>query len=266
MNARRRQSYARRTILLFFLVAPFFAFIAFRRSPLLALGVLFLSHVFVLIPTLVANCQWWGVVVTSFETPRREIWLTIDDGPDPIHTSRMIELLRRFDAKATFFVIGQRFAKFALEGEAIRIAGHEIANHTFSHPSGSFWCFPPSRVAAEIDKCPVRSRFFRAPAGLKNFFVHPALERRNMLLVGWTVRGLDTVSDDPPAVAARILRAVKPGAIVLLHEGHRTARDPEFHLRCLELTLSGLTNEGYRCVLPAREQLRPRDACCLPVL
>src|SRR5438128_12112161 len=128
MNAKPRQSFARRAILLFLLLAPFFALTTFGTSPLLALGVLFLSHVFALIPTLLANCQWWGVVVTSFETPRREIWLTIDDGPNPIHTPRMIELLGRFDAKATFFVIGQRFVKFALEGEAIRAAGHDIAN------------------------------------------------------------------------------------------------------------------------------------------
>jgi peptidoglycan/xylan/chitin deacetylase (PgdA/CDA1 family) len=248
----------RRAILGFAIVAPFFLVLYFKTNPLLALGALFLSHVLILVPTLVANCQWWGVVVTSFETSRREIWLTIDDGPDPIHTPRMIELLQRFDGKATFFVIGKRLAKFATEGEALRAAGHEIANHTFSHPSGSFWSFPPSRIAAEIDQCPVPSRLFRSPAGLKNFFVHPALARRNMLLIGWTVRGLDTVSDDPAAVAARILRTVRPGAIVLLHEGHRTERDPEFHPRCLELTLSMLAQEGYRCVLPAPEQLRPR--------
>jgi uncharacterized NAD-dependent epimerase/dehydratase family protein len=71
------------------------------------------------------------------------------------------------------------------------------------------------------------------------------------------VLGLDTISHDPSAVAARILRGVKPGAIVLLHEGHRTERYPEFHLRCLELTLRALAKEGYRCVIPRDEQLRP---------
>jgi peptidoglycan-N-acetylglucosamine deacetylase len=258
MKPELRERQMRRVILGFAIVAPFFLVLYFKTNPLLGLGVFFLSHVLILIPTLAANCQWWGVVVTSFGTSQREIWLTIDDGPDPIHTPRMIELLERFDAKATFFVIGQRFVKFAAEGEAIRAAGHQIANHTFSHPSGSFWCLPPSRIAAEMDKCPVQSPFLRTPAGLKNFLVHPALDRRNMLLVGWTVRGLDTVSDDPAAVAARIVRGVKPGAIVLLHEGHRTEREPEFHPRCLELTLSALAKEGYRCVLPRPEQLRPR--------
>ncbi len=63
---------------------------------------------------------------------------------------------------------------------------------------------------------------------MKNFFVHPALERRQLELVGWSVRGLDTISKNADAVAARILRGVRPGAIVLLHEGHRTEDDPDF--------------------------------------
>src|SRR5215831_9479271 len=88
----------------------FMGTIAFH--PWIALGVLFLSHLLLLYPTLVANCQWWGPVVTHFETPRREIWLTIDDGPNPAHTPRMLALLQEFDARATFFLIGERAAKF----------------------------------------------------------------------------------------------------------------------------------------------------------
>lgn len=254
-SARR---FARRAILTFAVGAPFFFILYFRTNLLLALGILLLSHLLILIPTLVANCQWWGAVVTSFETRRREIWLTIDDGPDPIHTPRMLEILERLEAKATFFVIGKGAAQFPVEMEAIRAAGHEIANHTFSHPSGTFWAFPPARIAAEIDQCGFAARYFRAPAGLKNFLLHPVLARRNMLLIGWTARGLDTVSNDPAGVAARVLRTIKPGAIVVLHEGHRTGSDPAFHPRCLELTLRALASENYRCVLPAPEQLRPR--------
>jgi peptidoglycan/xylan/chitin deacetylase (PgdA/CDA1 family) len=240
----------RRLILGFALVAALFFFAVVAFHPLLALGVLFVSHMLVLFPTLVANCQWWGPVVTHFETPRREVWLTIDDGPDPIHTPRLLEILQRFEAKATFFVIGQRAAKFPAEMEAIRTAGHEVANHTATHPQGTFWCLPPGRIAREIDGCGIATRHFRAPAGMKNFFVHPALRRRQMELVGWTVRGLDTVSKDADAVAARILRGARPGAIILLHEGRRTAADPDFHPRCLERTLLALTSANYRCVLP----------------
>jgi|SRR4051794_5313221 peptidoglycan/xylan/chitin deacetylase (PgdA/CDA1 family) len=240
------------------LAALFFvAMVAFH--PWIALGVLFLSHLLVLAPTLVANCQWWGPVLTHFETTRAEVWLTIDDGPDPIHTPRTLEILQRFEARATFFVIGERARKFPVEMQSIRAAGHEIANHTASHPGGTFWCAAPSRIAREIDQAGVTSRYFRAPAGLKNFFVHPALARRGMVLVGWTVRGLDTVSRDIEAVVARILRKLKPGAIILLHEGRRTETDPDFHPACLERTLAALTKANYCCVLPKQEQLRSRS-------
>jgi peptidoglycan/xylan/chitin deacetylase (PgdA/CDA1 family) len=249
---------SRRLILRFALGAALFFFALVAFHPFLALGVLFLSHLLILFPTLVANCQWWGPVVTHFETTKREVWLTIDDGPDPIHTPRMLAILARFEARATFFVIGSRAAKFPRELEAIRAAGHGIANHTATHPSGTFWCLPPGRLAAEIDRCNIATRFFRAPAGMKNFFVHPGLRRRDLQLVGWTVRGLDTVSKDADAVAARIMRKVKPGAILLLHEGHRTETKPEFHPDCLERTLAALTKANYRCVLPRPEQLRSR--------
>ena len=249
---------SRRLILGFAIFAALFFFVAVWFHPLLALGVLFFSHMLILFPTLVANCQWWGPVVTHFETTEREVWLTIDDGPDPIHTPRMLEILKRFNAAATFFVIGERAARFPAALEAIRRAGHQVANHTFSHPSGIFWCLPPARIASEIDRCAISTAYFRSPAGMKNFFVHPALERRQLRLIGWTARGLDTISRDPAAVAARIMRRMKPGAILLLHEGHRTVSDSDFHPRCLEQTLAALTKANYRCVLPRPAQLRPR--------
>lgn len=242
----------------FALFAAVFFFGTVWLHPLLALAVLFLSHMLLLYPTLIANCQWWGPVVRRFATSEREVWLTIDDGPDPVHTPRMLDLLARYEAQATFFLIGEKAEKFPREVERIRAAGHGIGNHTFTHPSGGFWAMGPARIAAQLDRGPVRSRFFRAPAGLKNGFLHPLLARRGMQLIGWTVRGLDTVSSDPAGVADRIQRGLRPGAIILLHEGHRQESDPEFHPRCLELTLACLTSKGYRCVLPRPEQLLPR--------
>jgi peptidoglycan/xylan/chitin deacetylase (PgdA/CDA1 family) len=104
------------------------------------------------------------------------------------------------------------------------------------------------------------ARFFRAPAGLKNVFLHSELERRGLALIGWTVRGLDTVQRDPTKVADRIVRDLKPGAIVLLHEGQRAEKNPQFNPQCLELTLNRLAEKGYRCVIPRPEQLGPHAA------
>src|SRR5688572_6429727 len=252
----------------FAFVAPAAGFYLASTSLLLALAPILLSHVLLLYATLVPNCQWWGPVIRSFRTTQPEVWLTIDDGPSPAHTVKILDLLERFNARATFFVIGRRAEEYPHLITEILSRGHEIANHTYTHPSGTFWAAGPARIAAEIDlgaewlrSAPDRpARLFRAPAGLKNLFVHPELERRGLVLVGWTVRGLDTVLGNPDRVAARILRETKPGAIILLHEAHRIEKNPEFNPRCLELTLNGLAERGYRCVIPAPEQLRTSDA------
>jgi peptidoglycan/xylan/chitin deacetylase (PgdA/CDA1 family) len=255
--------WARRGLLGFAILAPCLAFYLARTNLIIALAPIFLSHLLLLYATLMPNCQWWGPVIRSFQTTQPEVWLTIDDGPSPVHTAAMLDLLDRFQARATFFVIGTRAENYPHLLTEILSRGHEIANHTYTHPSGIFWAAGPIRVAAEIDLCaemlragPDRpARCFRAPAGLKNLFVHPELDRRRLALIGWTVRGLDTVLRNPALVAARIVRETKPGAIILLHESHRAAKTPEFNPRCLELTLSGLADLGYRCVIPRTEQL-----------
>lgn len=260
--------WTRRALLGFAFAAPFLAVAIYlsQTNLLLALAPLFLSHLLLLYPTLVPHCQWWGPVVRSFSTTQPEVWITIDDGPSPAHTPKTLALLERFNARATFFVVGTRAEEYPHLMTEILSRGHQVANHTYTHPSGMFWAAGPARIAAEIDLCaellrsaPDRpARLFRTPAGLKNLFVHPELMRRGLALIGWTVRGLDTVQREPVLVAERILREVKAGAIILLHEGHRIAKDPEFGPRCLELTLSGLAERGYQCVIPQLEQLRCR--------
>jgi peptidoglycan/xylan/chitin deacetylase (PgdA/CDA1 family) len=257
----------RRALLGFAFAAPLIALYLSRTNLVLALAPLFLSHVLLLYATLMPSCQWWGPVIRSFQTAQSEVWITIDDGPSPAHTTKMLDLLERFDARATFFVIGRRAEEYPHLITEILGRGHDIANHTYTHPSGMFWAASPMKIAAEIDlsaewlrSAPDRpARLFRAPAGMKNLFVHPELARRALTLIGWTVRGFDTVQREPVLVAEKILRKTKAGAIILLHEGHRIAKDPEFGPRCLELTLSGLAERGYRCVIPQPEQLRTRD-------
>lgn len=230
----------------------------------LALLPLFTSHLLLVYATLVPGCQWWGPVFTRFETTEREVWITIDDGPSPEHTSAMLDLLARFEARATFFVVGERAERHPHLITEILTRGHSLGNHTWSHPTRSFWCAAPARLGRELilgaeTLRTTRERpadFFRAPVGMRNMFLHPLLARRGLGLIGWTVRGLDTVKRDATQVAERIEKGTRPGAIIVLHEGHQIARDPEFGPRCLELTLERLAARGYRCVIPRPEQLR----------
>ena len=263
-----RMRWMRRALLAFVFVAPFLGIGLIRLNLAAALAPIFLSHLLLLYATLVPNSQWLGPVFRSFETSEREIWLTIDDGPSPFHTMQVLDLLDRFQARATFFVIGKHAEQYPHLVTEILARGHEIANHTYSHPSGSFWSSGPRRIATEIDRCAELLRagperpalFFRAPAGLKNFFIHLELDRRHLALVGWTLRGLDTVRRDPAKIAHRIVRKIQPGAIVLLHEGQRTATNPQFSPACFEMSLTALTEKGYRCVIPQLERLRTSAA------
>ena len=257
-------SWIRPAILVFAVLSPIWTIFWLRNDWVVALIPLFASHMLLLYPTLVSQSQWWGPVIRAFETPRREVWITIDDGPTPAHTRKILEALERHCARATFFVVGSCAKNAPHLVEEILRRGHAVANHTFTHPSRSLWCAGPGRITNEIDRCGEAisgdanrsDLLFRAPAGLKNPFVHPALARRGMLLVGWTVRGLDTWRRDPFAIAAKINRKARPGAIILLHEGHHLEKSPDLNPRCLELTLQGLAQNGYQFVIPHVEQLR----------
>jgi peptidoglycan/xylan/chitin deacetylase (PgdA/CDA1 family) len=198
---------------------------------------------------------------THFATDRREVWLTIDDGPDPDGTPRLLDLLDRHGAKATFFVIGERAARHpGLIREIVR-RGHEVAHHTHTHPRFTFWCAGPARLAAELDRglvalrtAGVQPRWFRPPVGIKPFLLAPALAARDLHSVGWTIRSGDCQAASAEAVAAAVAPRLRPGAIVLLHEGPgvpaavRTAG--------LARVLAACGAHGYAGVIPRAEQLR----------
>lgn len=244
-------------IVAFAVIAPIALILLWPYSPLAAIGVLALSHALVLYPTLRPNVQWLGPVITRFATDRKEVWLTIDDGPTD-DTNALLDLFDRHQAKATFFVKGVLVEQRPELVRAMVERGHSVANHSHTHPSGSFWCLLPGRIATEMDDCDrvlraVASdlpRWFRAPVGHKNPFVHPALRRRGMRLIGWTVRGFDGVLSDPEAILARILPELAPGAIVVLHQGR------EHSVRVLAQVIVALQERGYSFVIPDDAQLR----------
>ncbi len=221
----------------------------------------FAPDIFILYQLFAPSSQAVCRVFTHFETDRPEVWLTIDDGPDELDTPRILELLDRHQARATFFLIGERAARApALVSEILR-RGHEVGHHTQTHPLRTFWCASPARVRAELDDglatlaaAGARPRWFRAPAGIKSFFLASALAERGLQCVGWNVRSLDSISRDPAQVLARVKPRLQPGAIVLMHEG--PPLDARVRVKALELVLGELTTRKLVCVLPDPKQLR----------
>ena len=158
--------------------------------------------------------------------------ITIDDGPDPEVTSRVLDLLAEHDARATFFCIGERVDRHPALARAIAARGHEIGNHSYRHLM-RFSLLGPRALAEEIARAQEAigaatgqvARFFRAPAGLRNPFLEPALTRANLQLVSWTRRGFDTVYGSAGRVLGSLTRDLQGGDILLLHDGH-AARSP----------------------------------------
>ena len=158
--------------------------------------------------------------------------ITIDDGPDPEVTSRVLDLLDEHDARATFFCIGERVDRHPALARALVARQHEIGNHTYRHLM-RFSLLGPRGVAQEIARAQEAigvatgevARFFRAPAGLRNPFLEPALTRANLQLVSWTRRGFDTVNRSAGRVLDSLTRDLRDGDILLLHDGH-AARTP----------------------------------------
>lgn len=212
-----------------------------------------------LIPTLIRNCRWHGPIVTSFAPTGRDIWLTIDDGPDPGETPAILETLSRHNAKALFFHIGKRVLDRPDLAAAVIDAGHLIGNHTQTHPVATFWAASPRRAASEISRCSdtlleatgIPSRFFRAPVGLANPFVHAAAEKAGLRMVGWSANGFDGIPHDPERVVRRIMKGLRPGSVILIHENRLPGMRPGTRARTLDMLLRRLDEEGYRTVLPA---------------
>jgi peptidoglycan-N-acetylglucosamine deacetylase len=226
-------------------------------SRLVALGTLMLSHALVLYPTLRPASQWLGPVITRFATTRKEVWLTIDDGPAG-DTPQLLDLFERRGVKATFFVKGLLASRYPDMVRDIASRGHSIGNHSQTHPSGTFWCLTPSRIASEIDQCNrtlseltgLKPTWFRAPVGMKNPAVHPLLDERRMRLIGWSSRGFDAVLRNPERIVRSVLRGLEPGAIILLHQGHQHS------IEILDRVITAAQAQGYSFVIPSDEQLR----------
>ncbi len=161
------------------------------------------------------------------------IAITIDDGPDPQVTPRVLDILDQYKVVATFFCIGTRVIAEPLLAREILRRGHAIENHSYRHLH-YFSLLGPRAIATEIARAQdiiestigAAPLFFRAPAGLRNPFLDRVLIHQRLKLASWTRRGFDTVTNQPAKVLARLVNGMHSSDILLLHDGH-AARTPE---------------------------------------
>jgi peptidoglycan/xylan/chitin deacetylase (PgdA/CDA1 family) len=228
------------------------------------LALLFANHAVLTAVGLWPRSTWLGQNWTrlpSAAAARGEIALTIDDGPDPEVTPKVLDLLDRYNAKATFFCIGDNAARHPALCRRMVERGHALENHSQRHRHNFAllgWAGMMREVQAGQDTLYAiagrRPAFFRAPAGLRNPFLDPVLARLGLRLVAWTRRGYDTRATDPDLVRRRLMRDLTPGAILLMHDGNcaRTASGEPVILAALPALLDAAAAAGLRFVtLPA---------------
>ncbi|MGE9270862.1 MAG: polysaccharide deacetylase family protein, partial [Verrucomicrobiales bacterium] len=152
--------------------------------------------------------------------------LSIDDGPHPEDTPAILDQLDDAGVKAVFFVIGEKVRQHPDLTREIVARGHELGNHTMTHPQGSMWILGPWRTWQEIQRCQetieavagVRPRWFRAPVGHRNYFTHPITRALGLEVVAWTRRAYDTVDRDLERIMNRLGSDFEDGEILLIHE------------------------------------------------
>ncbi|TDN63646.1 polysaccharide deacetylase family protein [Paraburkholderia sp. BL10I2N1] len=158
------------------------------------------------------------------------IALTIDDGPDPIVTPKVLDMLDAHGVRATFFCIGAKAQRHPELTREIVARGHAVENHSQFHVH-TFSVTAPGALKREVEAAQrtfeeltgERPYFFRAPAGLRNIFLEPVLQKLDLRLAAWTRRGFDTRERDGAVVARRLLEGLAGGDILLLHDGNAAA-------------------------------------------
>jgi peptidoglycan/xylan/chitin deacetylase (PgdA/CDA1 family) len=192
---------------------------------------------------------------------RGEIALTFDDGPDPRETPQVLDLLDARGARATFFCVAQAARAHPDVVREIVRRGHGVENHSHAHRATfalhSVAGFRREIAAAQdvLTRAAGRApRFFRAPAGFRNPLLDPALHELGLALVSWTRRGYDARDGDERAVASRLVRGLRAGDILLLHDAGaaRTRAGKAVSLEALPRVLDAIERAGLK-TLPLHE-------------
>ncbi len=171
-------------------------------------------------------------VITHVNTEVSAVALTFDDGPHPQWTPRLLDLLARHHAKATFFMVGEMAARYPDLVARVAAAGHAIGNHSWNHPSFPAVTF--SERSAQVARCavviPVRQqKLFRPPFGDLDWKTYPPLIAKGYAVIGWSVSSSDWRRGDASQIVDAVERQLKPGSIVLMHDhlfAYSTADEP----------------------------------------
>lgn len=199
----------------------------------------------------------WGAHLIALTCIRRgprgsrHMALTFDDGPDAIWTPRVLDLLAKRDVRASFFLVGARAARCPDIVRAMSGAGHEVANHGWSHRS--LWFCGPRRTASEIGRAHElltalsgrAPRYFRPPWGMVNAAMFSVLHGYRLRCVLWSIQPEGLRGVEAPAQIQYVARHAHPGGIVDLHDAEGTPEAPRRLCEALPAMIDALRDADY---------------------
>jgi peptidoglycan/xylan/chitin deacetylase (PgdA/CDA1 family) len=186
--------------------------------------------------------------ISSVKTTKKLVAITFDDGPTEF-TDKILDLLRKDNHKATFFCVGNRIEVKPALAKRIVEEEHLIGNHTYSH-SKNIGFKNTKGLIEELNHTDQLikkytgnfPKYFRPPFGVTNPNTMRAIRKTKHIVVGWSIRSLDTVLENEDKIFLRIKRQVKPGSIILLHD------TSEKSILVLERLLIYLNENNYRSI------------------
>ncbi|HMG26536.1 MAG TPA: polysaccharide deacetylase family protein, partial [Acidimicrobiia bacterium] len=200
------------------------------------------------------TATWFGSQVAHGSRDVREVAITFDDGPDDPYTLRIARILDEHDVKGTFFMVGKALDRRPDIARTLREDGHLLGNHSYQHDSWG-WLDPgypelertQQAFRRRLGVCPT---FYRAPHGQHTPFLAHVVGDHGMTMVGWEASAGDWKTKDARLVARRILDGVKPGSIILLHDGldGSVTADRSVLVRAVPLILDGLERRHLKPV------------------
>lgn len=224
------------------------------------LGLVLLNHLLLTAISLWPRSQLLGtnwVHLPTNAVTNNQIALTIDDGPDPEVTPKVLKILDQHQVKATFFCIGEKAQLHPDICREIIRRGHNIENHT-QHHQHTFSFLGPNGFTKEIQAAQntlatitgQEPKFFRAPAGLRNPFLDAVLNKLNLTLTSWSIRGFDTKSNNAEHIKSKLIQHLSAGIILLLHDGNaaRTRQGTPVILEVLPDLISAAKTKGLHFI------------------
>jgi peptidoglycan/xylan/chitin deacetylase (PgdA/CDA1 family) len=210
---------------------------------------------------LVLTAVWcYREVVVWPQVSEKVIALTFDDGPNPPHTQALLQALETAQVRATFFMKGANVEAFPQLAHAVAAAGHEVGNHSFYHrpmlaPGSAAYIEELQQTNRALESAlGYAPQLFRPPYGLQGIGLTRALRQLGLRSIGMGVHGSDWSEKDAGRIADAILADIKPGAIILLHDGHADVDDPHAQesraasVAATRSLITALRSDGYRFV------------------